>query len=63
MHVAHVVERELTRWGGDSKVGEEIAAARPQPPLERVLHRGGYEGFEKLTFGTCVASGGASKNG
>jgi len=64
MHVADVVERELAVRGDDSEISKKVAAARPQPPLERALHLepGAYD-FEKFTFGTCVAAGGASKNG
>src|SRR6185436_1772571 len=51
--VADVVERELAITGDESEIRKEIAAAGPEPPLERV------HDLEKLTFGTCVAAGGA----
>ena len=44
--VADVVERELAITSDESEIGKEIAAAGPQPPLERV------HDFEKLTLGT-----------
>lgn len=60
VNVADVIERELVWGSDDAEIGEERTAAGPQPPFERTLHA--YD-FEKFTFGTCVAAGGASKNG
>ncbi len=77
-HIADVLQHQFVdaaaRLANEPEIREEVslaaeegergtAAPEQSLPRQRNIHGGVYEGFVKLTFGTCLASAGASKKG